>query len=127
MSSLLNRILFPGIVPFIQSKVLSLPLPEKVKTILAHPAGPFTIHFYAPAFKWSISLANLSDINRPTHLISLPQQLAVTATGLIWSRYSYVIIPRNYNLLSVNFAMALTGLYQISRIIRDKQLAPQKN
>ncbi|XP_955426.1 wd40-repeat protein, putative [Theileria annulata] len=140
MSGLLNRILFPGIVPLIQSKVLSLPLPEKLKSILAHPAGPFTIHFYAPSFKWSISLANISDINRPTHLISLPQQLgkeyvyskiifnlAVTATGLIWSRYSYVIIPRNYNLLSVNLAMSLTGLYQISRIARDKYLAPQKN
>ncbi|UVC54233.1 light induced protein like protein [Theileria orientalis] len=125
MSGVLNKILFPGIVPFIQSKVLSLPWPEKIKTVLAHPAGPFTIHFYAPTFKWTISLANLSDINRPVELMSVPQQLAVSCTGLIWSRYSYVIIPRNYNLLSVNFAMGLTGLYHIGRIIRHKYSTPQ--
>ncbi|XP_027185755.1 mitochondrial pyruvate carrier 3 isoform X2 [Coffea eugenioides] len=42
----------------------------------------------------------------------------VTATGLIWSRYSTVITPKNWNLLSVNVAMACTGLYQLSRKIR---------
>jgi hypothetical protein len=31
----------------------------------------------------------------------------VTATGVIWSRYSTQITPVNYNLLTVNFFMAL--------------------
>lgn len=71
--------------------------------------------------------------------MSYPQQLAVTATGLIWSRFSTQITPVspgalragsrpclpladstdalqvNYNLLAVNAAMACTGLYQLSR------------
>lgn len=40
---------------------------------------------------------------------------AITATGLIWSRYSTQITPVNYNLLAVNAFMAVTGLYQLSR------------
>ena len=41
--------------------------------------------------------------------------LAIAATGLIWSRYSVVIYPVNYNLLAVNAFMAFTGLYQLYR------------
>ncbi|CDR96339.1 BRAIN PROTEIN 44/YHR162W(YEAST) like protein, putative [Babesia bigemina] len=120
MLGFLQKVFYPGVVPVLQAKVLALPLPEKAKAVLAHPAGPFTIHFYAPTFKWGISIANLADINRPTDKLSLPQQLAVSCTGIIWSRYSTVITPVNYNLLAVNAAMAVTGVYQISRICRDR-------
>jgi hypothetical protein len=40
----------------------------------------------------------------------------LAATGLIWSRYSLVIIPKNYSLLTVNMFVAGTGLMQLSRI-----------
>eukprot|EP00916_Digyalum_oweni_P009464 GHVL01015979.1.p1 GENE.GHVL01015979.1~~GHVL01015979.1.p1 ORF type:complete len:131 (+),score=15.67 GHVL01015979.1:30-395(+) len=113
---MMNRLISPGIVPFMQEKVLSMPLPAGIKGVLEHPAGPFTIHFWAPTFKWAISAANLLDINRPVENVSLPQQIAVAATGIIWSRYSMVIKPKNYNLLSVNIAMAITGSYQIYRV-----------
>eukprot|EP00899_Mesostigma_viride_P014142 jgi/Mesvir1/22729/Mv14135-RA.1 len=83
-----------------------------------HPAGPKTIHFWAPTFKWGISIANIADFQKPPEKLSYPQQSAVTATGIVWSRYSTQIIPVNYNLLSVNAFMALTGLYQLSRMIR---------
>ncbi|XP_031401622.1 mitochondrial pyruvate carrier 4-like isoform X2 [Punica granatum] len=49
----------------------------------------------------------------PSPTISL-----VACSGLIWSRYSMVIIPRNLNLVGVNMAMAGTGFYQLSRKIR---------
>ncbi|CAN4126940.1 unnamed protein product [Withania somnifera] len=77
------------------------------------------VHFWAPTFKWGISIANIADFAKPPEKISYPQQIAVTATGLIWSRYSLVITPKNWNLFSVNVAMAGTGLYQLSRKIRD--------
>ncbi|KAG0616834.1 hypothetical protein M758_5G144700 [Ceratodon purpureus] len=48
---------------------------------------------------------------------------AVTATGLIWSRYSTVITPKNWNLFSVNVAMAATGLYQLSRKLSQDYMA----
>uniref|UniRef100_A0A0C9RRY0 Mitochondrial pyruvate carrier n=1 Tax=Wollemia nobilis TaxID=56998 RepID=A0A0C9RRY0_9CONI len=88
---------------------------SKFQAFLNHPAGPKTIHFWAPTFKWGISLANIADFEKPPEKLSYPQQIAVTCTGLIWSRYSLVITPKNWNLFSVNVVMAGTGLYQLSR------------
>ncbi len=47
----------------------------------------------------------------------------MTATGLIWSRYATQITPVNYNLLTVNAFMAVTGLWHISRIVKHKMAA----
>ncbi|KAK7245930.1 hypothetical protein RIF29_40784 [Crotalaria pallida] len=92
---------------------------SKLQALWNHPAGPKTIHFWAPTFKWGISIANIADFSKPPEKLSYPQQIAVTATGLIWSRYSTVITPKNWNLFSVNVAMAGTGLYQLSRKLRQ--------
>jgi len=88
---------------------------QRLAQLWNHPAGPKTIHFWAPTFKWAISIANIADFERPPELLSYPQQIAVTATGLIWSRFSTQIKPVNYNLLAVNIFMAATGIYQLSR------------
>jgi mitochondrial pyruvate carrier 2 len=69
----------------------------------------------APTFKWGITFANIADFSRPADSISTPQQCAVTATGVIWSRFATQIVPVNYNLLTVNAFMAMTGMYQLSR------------
>ncbi|GMH39577.1 hypothetical protein BSKO_07475 [Bryopsis sp. KO-2023] len=81
------------------------------------PAGPVAggVFFWAPTFKWGISMANIADLQRPAEKVSYPQQCAIAATGVIWSRYSLVINPVNYNLLAVNAFMAVTGLYQLYR------------
>ncbi|KAJ3369615.1 hypothetical protein AMAG_12591 [Allomyces macrogynus ATCC 38327] len=81
-----------------------------------HPAGPKTIHFWAPAAKWGLVIAGLSDMKRPAEKLSLTQSSALTATGVIWSRYSTQITPINYNLMSVNIFVAATGIYQLYRI-----------
>eukprot|EP00922_Rhytidocystis_sp_ex-Travisia-forbesii_P037710 GHVS01056167.1.p1 GENE.GHVS01056167.1~~GHVS01056167.1.p1 ORF type:complete len:164 (+),score=26.33 GHVS01056167.1:252-743(+) len=116
----LQRVLNPGFVPLLKARLMSLPLPDTAKRILDHPAGPLTIHFWAPSFKWAISIANLSEISRPAELLSPGQQTAVAATGIIWCRYSMVIVPVNWNLFSVNVAMAVTGSYQLYRIISKR-------
>ncbi|CAL1354102.1 unnamed protein product [Linum trigynum] len=95
----------------------------KLQSFWNHPAGPKTIHFWAPTFKWAISLANVADFVKPPDMVSYPQQLAVVATGVIWSRYSMAITPKNWNLLSVNVCLAGTGLYQLSRKIRHGSMA----
>jgi hypothetical protein len=116
-----------------------------------------TVHFWAPTFKWGISIANVADMQRPPDKLSVPQQCgeccvwrrwlcvgcrqssstvaylscctgaltlpdalllgthprgihtpvcptAITATGLIWTRYSTQIRPVNYNLMTVSVA-----------------------
>ena len=65
--------------------------------------------------KWALSIANLADYKRPVEKVSIPQQTALALTGLIWTRWSFVITPVNYNLAAVNFALALTGIYHMSR------------
>jgi hypothetical protein len=57
-------------------------MPGFVRNIAAHPAGPFTIFFWAPTSKWLLSANNLVDLNKPTDKMSLSQQLALTSTGL---------------------------------------------
>jgi hypothetical protein len=107
-----------GIVPKLRTAVLNLPVISsnpKLASIIGSEAGPFTIHFWAPTFKWCITIANIADMSRPVSSVSTPQQIAVTATGLIWSRYSFVITPVNYTLFSVNVFMAGSGLGQLYR------------
>ncbi|KAL2944824.1 Mitochondrial pyruvate carrier 4 [Bienertia sinuspersici] len=91
---------------------------SKLKAFWNHPAGLKTIHFWAPTFKWGLTLANVADFTKPPEKISYHQQIVVAASGLIWSRYCMVITPRNWNLCSVNFTMSMTGLYQLSRKFR---------
>jgi mitochondrial pyruvate carrier 2 len=66
--------------------------------------------------KWGLVIAGLGDLQRPVENLSKTQQIALCSTGLIWSRYSLVIKPINYNLFMVNIFVGLIGTYQLSRI-----------
>jgi mitochondrial pyruvate carrier 2 len=88
---------------------------SRLRDFWNHPAGPKTIFFWAPTFKWGISLSNLGDLQRDPDQVSLPMQLAVSATGVVWSKYSLDITPKNYNLLAANAFMACTGFIQLYR------------
>ncbi|XP_056145264.1 mitochondrial pyruvate carrier 2b [Lampris incognitus] len=96
-------------------------LPEKLRPVYNHPAGPKTVFFWAPVFKWGLVIAGLADLNRPAEKLSTSQSAVLTATGLIWSRYSLVIIPKNWNLFAVNFFVGGAGSSQLYRIWRHKQ------
>ena len=105
-----------GIVPRLQAQFLSLPFVSSspfIRGMAEHPAGPFTIHFWAPTAKWLISAANIADVNRPVEKMSAPQQTAVAVTGVIWARYGFDVRPVNYNLSLVNGVMACTGIYHL--------------
>lgn len=68
--------------------------------------------------------AGLSDLSRPADKISIPQNLALTATGLIWVRYSFVITPVNYSLAAVNAFVGATGMASLYRAISWQQKSP---
>jgi len=96
---------------------------SKFSQLLNSPAGPKTIFFWAPLFKWALVGAGVKDISRPADKLSTSQSLALTATGFIWVRYSFVITPVNYSLAAVNLFVGSTGLYQLGRIYNyHKQL-----
>jgi len=46
--------------------------------------------------KWAIVLAGISDLARPVEKLSVTQNGALTATGLIWTRWCLIIKPKNY-------------------------------
>ena len=92
-------------------------VPSFIKTVSLHPAGPFTVFFWAPTSKWLLSGANMLNLDKPTDTISLAQTVALTCTGVIWSRYSFVINPVNYNLAIVNIALGLSSGYHLIRKI----------
>ncbi|GAB1604811.1 mitochondrial pyruvate carrier 2-like [Argonauta hians] len=98
-------------------KAIDKVVPARFAPLWNHPAGPKTIFFWAPAFKWSLVIAGLGDLSRPAEKLSLSQSAALMATGLIWSRYAMVIIPKNYNLFAVNSFVAMTGAYQVKKIL----------
>jgi hypothetical protein len=96
-------------------------VPQKLQPFYNHPAGPKTIFFWAPTFKWGLVIAGLADYARPADKLSLSQSAALAATGCIWARYSVVIVPKNWNLFAVNFFLGLTGIWQLARIYGHKR------
>lgn len=101
-------------------------LPAKLRPLYNHPAGPKTVFFWAPMFKWGLVGAGLADMTRPAEKLSTSQSAVLTATGLIWSRYSLVIIPKNWNLFCVNFFLGCAGGSQLYRIWRYNQTLKEK-
>ncbi|KAI9163230.1 putative mitochondrial pyruvate carrier 2 [Paramyrothecium foliicola] len=90
--------------------------------------GVRTVHFWAPVMKladqirpdceqWALVLAGIADFARPAEKLSLTQNAALTATGTIWTRWCFVIRPKNYLLAAVNFFLAIVGVVQCSRIL----------
>lgn len=79
--------------------------------------GVKTVHFWAPVMKWGVVLAGASDFLRPAEKLSLTQNLALMATGSIWTRWCFVIRPQNMLLAAVNFCLFIVGTVQVSRIV----------
>lgn len=48
-------------------------LPPLGKVFWNHEAGPKTIFFWAPTFKWGLVLAGIADVKRPVEKISVYQ------------------------------------------------------
>lgn len=97
------------------------PHPSVFKRLWDSPVGIKTVHFWAPVLKWVLVLAGVSDFARPAEKLSVTQNLALTATGLIWTRWCLIIKPRNIMLAAVNFFLGIVGVIQCSRIFLYNQ------
>lgn len=75
-----------------------------------------TVFFWAPMMKWCLVAAGIKDLSRPADKLSVSQNVALAATGMIWVRYSLVITPINYSLAAVNACVGISGLTQLYRI-----------
>ncbi|XP_019867596.1 uncharacterized protein LOC109596487 [Aethina tumida] len=94
-------------------------LPRFLHPLWVHPAGIKTIFFWAPTAKWGLVIAGLSDILvRDPLVTSINQTTVLAGTGLIWSRYSLVIYPKNWNLFFVNLFMSILQSYSMLKAIK---------
>ncbi|EDV99295.1 mitochondrial pyruvate carrier 2 [Drosophila grimshawi] len=101
-------------------------VPQAVRPLWESPAGPKTVFFWGPLGKWLLVLAGIGDIvKRPPQNVSLNQSGVLAATGLIWSRYSVVIIPKNYSLLAANFVVFLTQGFLIAKHLKWRSENPK--
>ena len=66
--------------------------------------------------KWALVVAGISDLARPAEKLSVTQNVALTATGLIWTRWCLIIKPKNYLLAAANFFLGIAGMVQCARI-----------
>lgn len=96
----------------------------RLRALWDHPAGVKTIFFWAPTMKWGLVAASLSDMQRPPEEVSVPQCAALAVTGCVWTRWSFVITPLNYNLALSNLFVAGTNVYQLSRVFRHSKGTP---
>lgn len=67
--------------------------------------------------QWGLVIAGAADFARPASSLSLSQNAALMCTGLIWTRWCFVIKPRNLFLASVNFLLFCVGLTQSARVL----------
>jgi hypothetical protein len=67
--------------------------------------------------KWGLVIAGASDLARPASQLSLNTNAALMTTGLIWTRWCFVIRPQNIFLATVNFFLFLTGATQTTRVL----------
>jgi hypothetical protein len=65
--------------------------------------------------------AGIGDMARPADKLSKNQTISLLLTGTIWSRYSMVITPKNYTLLTVNAFLACVACIQLTRIFLYEQ------
>lgn len=71
--------------------------------------------------KWGMVLAGASDFTRPAESLSLTQNAALMCTGAIWTRWCFVIRPKNVALAAVNALVFVVGATQVSRIYMYNQ------
>lgn len=68
-----------------------------------------------------MALAGAADFARPAEQLSISQNAALMTTGLIWTRWCFVIKPRNVFLASVNFILFCVGATQVTRVVMYQQ------
>ncbi|CAH1400879.1 unnamed protein product [Nezara viridula] len=102
-------------------------IPARLQPLWSHEAGPKTIFFWAPAVKWGLVIAGIGDLTRPIENVSISQSAALSGTGVVWARYSLVIIPKNWSLFAVNIFVASSGIYQCVRRFRYEQALKMKD
>jgi hypothetical protein len=82
------------------------------------PAGPRTTHFWGPVANWGLVGAGLADMKKPAEQISINMTGVLCGYSLLFMRFAWMVIPRNYLLLSCHVCNEGVQSYQLQRALR---------
>ncbi len=82
--------------------------------------GPKTTHFWGPVANWGLVLAGLLDMKKPAEAISLNMTGVLCAYSALFMRFAWMVVPRNYILLSCHVCNISVQGYQLSRALEHK-------
>ena len=99
---------------------------KAAQALWTSPVGVKTVHFWGPVFNWGFVLAALSDMGKSPDMISGKMTAVLAVYSMLFMRFSYMVQPRNYLLLSCHFCNECAQLYQGFRKFRyDMSLKDQ--
>ncbi|KAF8585005.1 UPF0041-domain-containing protein [Ramaria rubella] len=95
----------------------------------------FSTHFWGPVANWGLPLAALADLRKDEEIISGTMTTALACYSMVFVRFAWRVIPRNYLLFACHATNATAQLVQDARFVhywhmggREKKLeaAPTK-
>ena len=81
------------------------------------PNGPKTTHFWGPVANWGLVLAGIYDSNKPAEEISLNMTGVLVGYSALFMRFAWMVVPRNYLLLSCHVCNINVQGYQLKRAL----------
>lgn len=104
------------------SKLLRLTL-SKPRKIVPQGMTPFqyfsSTHFWGPVLNWGIPVAAIADCsNKPPEMISFNMTFALTCYSMMFMRFAYMVIPRNWLLFACHFINTGAQMTQLGRCVK---------
>ena len=84
------------------------------------PAGPRTTHFWGPVANWGLVLAGVLDMKKPAEAISVNMTTVLCGYSLLFMRFAWMVVPRNYLLLSCHVCNEAVQGYQLQRALNHQ-------
>ncbi|CAG9331476.1 unnamed protein product [Blepharisma stoltei] len=88
---------------------------EVARKFWNHPMGPKTTHFWGPVFNWGFIIAGLLDMEKPPEKISRNMTIALVIYSTMFSRFAWMVNPRNYLLMTCHITNVTVQLNLLRR------------
>ncbi|KAJ3488255.1 hypothetical protein NLI96_g2976 [Meripilus lineatus] len=77
----------------------------------------FSTHFWGPVANWGLPLAALADLRKDEEYISGTMTTALACYSLVFMRFAWRVIPRNYLLFACHATNASAQTIQDARFV----------
>ncbi|OMH85476.1 Mitochondrial pyruvate carrier 1 [Zancudomyces culisetae] len=74
-------------------------------------------HFWGPVVNWGLPVAAIADTQKSPEMISGKMTLALAVYSSVFSRFAWMVTPRNYLLFIMHLTNCGAQLVQITRYV----------